>query len=265
MPKMDGIKATEIIRSMGYKHAIIALTANALIGQSEMFLKNGFDGFISKPIDSSELNHLLNSFIRNKKPSQDVEAVRNEEHEYKTIIGHSGLEKIFAKDVESAVNVLESLYSKMPSLNDEETGLYIVTVHGMKSALANFGEKGLSSIAFKLEQAGEKRNFDIMLNETPAFLNALQSLNSKLKSTNGSGDVKISDENFIFLHEKLLAIKTACMIFDITAIRAILNDFGQKTWPTYINTVLDEIALYILHSDFEEAAKAADRCISLSP
>jgi len=68
MPKMDGIKTTEILREMGYKSPIVALTANAVIGQKEMFLSNGFDNFISKPIDSRELNHILTELIQNKKP-----------------------------------------------------------------------------------------------------------------------------------------------------------------------------------------------------
>jgi len=64
MPDMDGIKTTKLLREMGYTHPIVALTANAVIGQKEMFLSNGFDGFISKPIDSRELNHILVEFIQ---------------------------------------------------------------------------------------------------------------------------------------------------------------------------------------------------------
>jgi len=67
MPKMDGMKTTKILREMGYKHPIVALTANAVIGQEAMFLSNGFDGFISKPIDSRELNRILIELIKDKK------------------------------------------------------------------------------------------------------------------------------------------------------------------------------------------------------
>ncbi|MDR0464610.1 MAG: PAS domain-containing protein, partial [Treponema sp.] len=64
MPRMDGIEATKLIRSLGYKQPIVALTANALAGQAEIFLKNGFDDFISKPIDIRQLNSVLNKMIR---------------------------------------------------------------------------------------------------------------------------------------------------------------------------------------------------------
>jgi CheY-like chemotaxis protein len=66
MPVMDGIEATKLIRESGYIHPIVALTANAMSGQLDMFLSSGFDGFISKPIDIREMNDVLNKYIRDK-------------------------------------------------------------------------------------------------------------------------------------------------------------------------------------------------------
>lgn len=76
MPGIDGIEATNIIRSMGYKHPIVALTANALSGVSELFMKNGFDAFISKPIDLNQLDNCLLRFIRDKQPPEVIENAR---------------------------------------------------------------------------------------------------------------------------------------------------------------------------------------------
>jgi signal transduction histidine kinase/DNA-binding response OmpR family regulator len=76
MPEMDGMEATKIIRELGYKEPMIALTANALVGQDKMYLENGFDGFMSKPIDTRQLNSTLNRFIRDKYPPETVEAAR---------------------------------------------------------------------------------------------------------------------------------------------------------------------------------------------
>jgi len=67
MPKMDGIETVKIIRSTGYNNPIIALTANALIGQEKIFLENGFDDFISKPIDSHRMDNILNEYIQKRK------------------------------------------------------------------------------------------------------------------------------------------------------------------------------------------------------
>jgi len=56
MPGMDGVEAVKIIRGLGYRSPVIALTANAVKGQQEIFLANGFDDFISKPVDTRRLN-----------------------------------------------------------------------------------------------------------------------------------------------------------------------------------------------------------------
>jgi CheY-like chemotaxis protein len=66
MPEMDGIEAVKKIRELGYTQPVVALTANAVVGQSEVFLENGFDGFISKPIDVRQLNAVLKKFIRDR-------------------------------------------------------------------------------------------------------------------------------------------------------------------------------------------------------
>jgi len=66
MPNMDGIEATKRIRELGYTKPIVALTANAVSGQAEIFLDNGFDAFISKPIDTRQLNATLNKFVRDR-------------------------------------------------------------------------------------------------------------------------------------------------------------------------------------------------------
>ena len=66
MPQMDGIETTQKLRETGYPGYIVALTANAIVGNNEMFLQNGFDGFISKPIDIIQLDTVLNELIRDK-------------------------------------------------------------------------------------------------------------------------------------------------------------------------------------------------------
>ncbi len=63
MPGMDGIEAAKTIRrrarSRGHRPAIVALTANAVSSAKEMFFSEGFDGFISKPIELSELERVM--------------------------------------------------------------------------------------------------------------------------------------------------------------------------------------------------------------
>jgi signal transduction histidine kinase/DNA-binding response OmpR family regulator len=66
MPGMDGIEATHKIRSLGnqYTHlTIVALSANALSGVRETFLKEGMDDFLSKPIMIKDLKEILTKHL----------------------------------------------------------------------------------------------------------------------------------------------------------------------------------------------------------
>ena len=67
MPEMDGIEAVQIIRrdcgENGSLPIIIALTANAMEGVREMFLQEGFQDFITKPLDKKTLNEALLKWI----------------------------------------------------------------------------------------------------------------------------------------------------------------------------------------------------------
>jgi CheY-like chemotaxis protein len=69
MPEMDGIEATRIIRKeIGTRYAktvpIIALTAAELDGKESLFLNNGFNAFLEKPIDIIRLDAEINRWIR---------------------------------------------------------------------------------------------------------------------------------------------------------------------------------------------------------
>jgi signal transduction histidine kinase/CheY-like chemotaxis protein len=78
MPVMDGIEATLKIRAMGdkdlyYKEVpVIALTANAGSGRKEMFLENGFNDFLSKPIDTVKLDAVLRKWIPKVKQKSTI-------------------------------------------------------------------------------------------------------------------------------------------------------------------------------------------------
>ncbi|MCL2198451.1 MAG: ATP-binding protein [Defluviitaleaceae bacterium] len=73
MPGMDGIEATKHLREGGYKHPIVALTANAFSDMADMFLQNGFDGYATKPIDIKRLDSYLMRFIHDKQTSEVIE------------------------------------------------------------------------------------------------------------------------------------------------------------------------------------------------
>jgi signal transduction histidine kinase/DNA-binding response OmpR family regulator/HPt (histidine-containing phosphotransfer) domain-containing protein len=76
MPDLDGIEATRIIRDdIGTEYArtvpIIALTANAIVGNEEMFLRSGFQAFLTKPIDMQRLDAVLRQWVRNREREKE--------------------------------------------------------------------------------------------------------------------------------------------------------------------------------------------------
>jgi len=276
MPVMNGIEATKIIRGLGYNEPVVALTANALAGQEEMFLRNNFDGFISKPIDSRELNVILNDFIRNRKPREIVEAARREQSEKEkadtsyTAAANGKLSipdigKYFAKDAESAVRTLESLLPVINSnmANDDDMELYVTIIHGMKSSLANIGERELSEAAYKLEMAGKERSTGFITDKTPVFVTVLKSLIEKFKPEESSVAAEITAEDKVYLREKLDGIKTACKRLDKKSAKEFLGEARERIWTEELNVALDDIDTHLLHSAFKKAAAVAGEAAGL--
>jgi PAS domain S-box-containing protein len=261
MPGMDGIEAVKIIRELGYKRPIVALTANAVVGQVDMFLSAGFDGFVSKPIDIRELNTILKKFIRDKQPSEIIEAEyqQNDEtgedtvNETEKISINPKLAEIFVRETNKIISLLEEIYRKGETASDKDIKLYTINVHGMKSSLANIGESALSAAAGKLEQAGRDKNFGIIASETPVFLDNLRILVKKFSSLNENKTNEAVDD-LLFLREKLLVIQTACSNYDMGAADEAISELRQKTWSSRFEEPIAKIAGHLLHSELDQVA-----------
>ena len=64
MPKMSGVETLKKLKSIeGYNIPTVALTANAISGMREKYLNDGFDDYLSKPIDKNELTTIINKFL----------------------------------------------------------------------------------------------------------------------------------------------------------------------------------------------------------
>lgn len=59
MPVQDGVSATRELRKKGFRMPIVAMTANALKGQAEIYIAKGMTGYIAKPVDRKLLVKLL--------------------------------------------------------------------------------------------------------------------------------------------------------------------------------------------------------------
>ncbi|HAH46038.1 MAG TPA: two-component system sensor histidine kinase/response regulator, partial [Planctomycetaceae bacterium] len=62
MPRMDGYQTAARLREIGFRRAIIALTADAMQGDMNRCLELGCDDYLSKPIDSSELLEMVSRY-----------------------------------------------------------------------------------------------------------------------------------------------------------------------------------------------------------
>ena len=184
MPGMDGVETLQKIRQSGYTHPIIALTANAVVGQKEIFIESGFDDFISKPIDTKLLDTHLNMYIRDKQSPETLALARQQKLQselpvLETIDGDTeptitALKNIPELDVDSAIAAMGSMtdmyigttkltlrllpktLEKMSGFVKTDIRAFTVEVHGLKSVLRNIGANTLGNNAEALENAGIK-------------------------------------------------------------------------------------------------------------
>jgi len=250
MPHMDGIEVTKELREMGYGGAIVALTANALVGSDEMFRRNGFDGYISKPIDIRHLDETLRKFVRDRYPiealkweSEAVDVAVDTVSELQPLKLKSRLARAFCRDARSVVAVMREATADGGGVKK-----FTINAHAIKSALANIGETMLSESALALEKAG----LGIMDN-TENFTRALEELVEKLVHT--AGDAADCDGEMGFLAEQLQVIMAAAENYDIDDATAAIDRLEEKRWPPETGEALDEIGNMLLHSEFDEAAE----------
>ena len=259
MPKMNGFEATKIIRSKGYKEPIIALTANAVVGQSDIFLANGFDDFISKPVDIRYLNAILKKYVRDKQTPEVLEAARLSMFDTNDQVSSnaksdisSQLAEFFIRDVLNAVETLEVIDEKLEAYDDEDISLFTTTVHAMKTALANVGEMELSALADRLEQAGWKSDVGVISSETSDFISKLRATVFKFTPPNLDGDnSEAEDGDYTYLLQKLAVVRDACDTFDKKVAKDTVADLRNKKWPPEISEPLGTIAEKLLGGDLD--------------
>jgi signal transduction histidine kinase/DNA-binding response OmpR family regulator len=256
MPQMDGMVTTQKLRAMGYNGIIIALTANAIVGNEGMFMQNGFDGFISKPIDIRQLNAVLNQYIRDKYPEEakkhkETETLAPPRITADTTEMTMQIKRIFCDEAARAIQTINE------TMAAGDMNLFITTVHGMKSALANIGEYKASALAGALEDNSNKKNMGFIIANLPTFIETLDTLIRTHvpheAPVENDGDIT---EDTYFLKEQLETIVTACQEYDIIAALAALDRLRKKTWKSETMALINKIHdLLSLDSDFDGAAE----------
>lgn len=78
MPEMDGYTAATLIRKRegANRTPIIALTANALVGDRERCLASGMDDYLVKPLLPKELSRVVEQWVKSANPAVPLESTR---------------------------------------------------------------------------------------------------------------------------------------------------------------------------------------------
>jgi CheY-like chemotaxis protein len=265
MPDMDGIEATKLIRSLGYDHPIIALTANALSDSVKLFMENGFSGYISKPIDINQLDNYLLNFIRDKQPPEVIEQSKNKYNyapDDKSAIGNDLPQMLvdsFLRDAAASHRLMHKLSSQL-MLDDNELKSITIQAHAMKSALQNIGKSELSRAAGALESAARMGDLVFINEKTPAFLNKLHDVINNLIVKQGLS-LADEDEDPAFVKEQLLVIKAACESCNTDIADSAISAIREKTCSRQTQELLVKVADLLLCFELEEAAALISRSI----
>jgi signal transduction histidine kinase/CheY-like chemotaxis protein len=303
MPEMDGIEATAIIRkwednNTGDPHKrtpIIALTANAIFGMKEMFLEKGFNDYLSKPIEISQLDALLAKWTPKEKQVMVDQQLKRDNFE-----GEAGI-TIQGIDVKAGINmtggilevyrkVLASFYNdvemRLPRLAaipaaPDLTG-FTVDVHALKSAAATIGAAELSKEAAELEalflagakDTGMEGGLTAIRERLPLFYEHLKEMAEKIKQaleedrkrgTGNGGDkngaevlLNISDAGVRAL---FLELKTALEAKDMRSIERVSGELLDKGLDKETEEILNTVSDLLLVAEFKAAAAKLDEII----
>ena len=198
MPVMDGLEATQRLREGGKQTPIVALTANVMQKHRESFKLVGCDGFLNKPIERQELEHILRQYL---KPDSGClsRVVDRRKRERRAVDRRTADRRELTSPVEEPVpqvavsTVLDGLdatvaerlmaefYQTMAQLNKEVRGglsdenwkQLHEAAHVVKGSGAAFGYPALTASAEKVCDAIDQKLFEMVPSYTEALLQGM--------------------------------------------------------------------------------------------
>jgi len=268
MPEMDGVVATKHIRELKreLELPIIALTANAVTGVKEMFLSNGFNDFMSKPIDTKKLDAILEKWIPKEKWEKANEEVKSESSSKANI-------KIEGVDVEKGISMtggafenyiqtlavfykdgLEKIAEIKKCLETDNYPLYTTYVHALKSASASIGAYDLSEQAKELEVAGRQEDSQFIKLHNLRFLTSLEALLTHIDTAIAGLKNAELPLDFETLKCELCKLKEAFDVFDFGTINEIAENLQKFAQVPEVESILQNIVV----GKYEEAIMTID-------
>lgn len=272
MPEVDGIEATHIIRRVmhGYDDVpIIALTANAVSGAKEMFIKEGMNDFVAKPIEITDIISKLKIWLPHDKIILEKKDKAANTAQQNKILP----DKIEGLNIEDALKLLgnETLYRNIlkeyfslidkksgtieQHFNDQNLREYTIEVHALKSSSKQIGANKLSRLAAELEKAGNEKNTTFieektsyLLAEYRKFKEILAPLFPELNEEKTISE--INNDGIISLLDEL---KEALDNFDTLQIDEVIEKMSSFNYTDEQNALFNEL---------KEAAESTDieRC-----
>lgn len=182
MPKMSGKETFLKLKAIpGFITPVVALTANAISGSKEEYLKVGFSDYLAKPIEKSELTRVLNSVLKEKEnvvstvtvvDNKDLDEKNETKEEYLRrngvnvdkaleLLGDMNMYEVTLKDF---LNSIDSKWTNIKKYKEEgDLANYSVEVHSLKSDCKYLGFTKLANISFLHElksKDGDKEYID---------------------------------------------------------------------------------------------------------
>lgn len=266
MPEMDGIETVRIIRTEcgenGRTPIIIALTANAMEGVKDKFLQNGFQDFVSKPLDRSTFHKLILKWIprngrktqtdgeysdrkycnrknSNTAPGSDtgfyniqisgINIAALLDHYSGTVTEYTELLSLYCIDGKRKCRLLQEL------LDSADFKTYQVEVHGLKSASANIGAMNLSAMAREHEEAAARGDTELIRKCFPELLAAYERQLVHIQDfLSQEGNAAASKE-----HNSLPSIDQADLKQKIRAALESLENFRSRECAKTIDALLE--------------------------
>jgi signal transduction histidine kinase/CheY-like chemotaxis protein len=254
MPGMDGIEAVRIIRNeIGTDYArtvpIIAFTANAIIGNDDLFLRNGFQAFLSKPIDIMRLDVIINQWVRDKKLEKGLPLQRAELPEGGVLVLPPELKasgfnfdrglRIFG-DEKAYLDVIRSFIVHTPAMIDAIRGAgpenlpeYGAAMHSIKGASYGVCADTLGKKAEELEAAAKSGDMDFVRSHHGSFITLAEKLIRDLGNFLKTAEAIQEKLQRAAPDEALLAqALEASAKYDIDGLDRIITELEQYTYES---------------------------------
>lgn len=187
MPVMDGVETLHMLKketeNPNVDTTVIMLTANAITGMKEQYIEEGFEDYISKPVELEKLEKMLHKYLPEEKTSwkeeerKEQSEEKQEEEQTGSKIDKSiglnycgGSEEMYKEIVRAYHQQGQKYIAAIPELCEKgEWKDYAVIAHAIKSTSLTIGARELSEEAKIQEQAAKEDKTDICAQGWEAF------------------------------------------------------------------------------------------------